>query len=93
MLTFGKPQSAIYDAARAALDARQRAVRVLTIGDGAETDLAGAGRAGLDCLFVTDGVHREEIRDPAGALDPEAVERLFLRANARPVAMASELVW
>jgi HAD superfamily hydrolase (TIGR01459 family) len=93
VLTFGKPHSAIYDAARAALDARQRAVRVLAIGDGAETDLAGAGRAGLDCLFVTEGVHREEIRDAAGALDPEALERLFLRANARPVAMASELVW
>jgi HAD superfamily hydrolase (TIGR01459 family) len=93
VLTFGKPHSAIYDAARAALDARQRAVRVLAIGDGAETDLAGAGRAGLDCLFVTEGVHREEIRDAAGVLDPEALERLFLRANARPVAMASELVW
>jgi HAD superfamily hydrolase (TIGR01459 family) len=93
VLTFGKPHSAIYDAARAALDARQRAVRVLAIGDGAETDLAGAGRAGLDCLFVTEGVHREEIRNAAGVLDPEALERLFLRAKARPLAMASELVW
>jgi len=93
VLTFGKPQSAIYDAARAALDARRRSVRALAIGDGAETDLAGAGRAGIDCLFVTEGVHREEIRDAAGALDPEALERLFLRAKARPVAMACELVW
>jgi len=93
VLTFGKPQRAIYDAARAALDARRRSVRALAIGDGAETDLAGAGRAGIDCLFVTEGVHREEIRDAAGALDPEALERLFLRAKARPVAMACELVW
>ncbi|HXZ17284.1 MAG TPA: TIGR01459 family HAD-type hydrolase [Roseiarcus sp.] len=93
VLTFGKPQSAIYDAARAALHAGQRSVRALAIGDGAETDLAGAGRAGIDCLFVTEGVHREEIRNAAGALDPAALERLFLRANARPVAMVSELVW
>ena len=42
---------------------------------------------------MTEGVHREEIRDAAGALDLEALERLFLRAKARPVAMASELVW
>ena len=93
VLTYGKPQSAIYDAARAALDGRQPAARVLAIGDGAETDLAGAGRAGLDCLFVTDGVHREEVRNASGALDPEALERLFSRANARPLALASELVW
>ncbi|ARN82381.1 TIGR01459 family HAD-type hydrolase [Methylocystis bryophila] len=93
VLTYGKPQSLIYDAARAALDGPQGAIRALAIGDGAETDLAGAGRAGLDCLFVTEGVHREEIRDAAGALDPEALERLFLRASARPVAMTSELVW
>ncbi len=91
VLTFGKPHGAIYDAARAALGADPRSV--LAIGDGAETDLAGAGRAGIDCLFVTEGVHREEIRDAAGALDLEALERLFLRAKARPVAMASELVW
>ena len=93
VLTFGKPHGAIYDAARAALDAPGRSLRALAIGDGAETDLAGAGRAGIDCLFVTEGVHREEIRDAAGALDLQALERLFLRAKARPVAMASELVW
>lgn len=93
VLTFGKPHGAIYDAARAALDARERSLRALAIGDGAETDLAGAGRAGIDCLFLTEGVHREEIRDAAGALDPEALERLFLHAKARPVAMAGELVW
>ena len=93
VLTFGKPYGAIYDAARAALDAPERSLRVLAIGDGAETDLAGAGRAGIDCLFVTEGVHREEIRDAAGVLDPQALEQLFLRAKARPVAMAGELVW
>ncbi|MFY9655711.1 MAG: TIGR01459 family HAD-type hydrolase [Methylocystis sp.] len=91
VLTFGKPHGAIYDAAQAALGADRRSV--LAIGDGAETDLAGAGRAGIDCLFVTEGVHREEIRDAVGALDPEALEELFLRAKARPVAMAGELVW
>jgi HAD superfamily hydrolase (TIGR01459 family) len=90
VLTFGKPHGAIYDAAWAALDAPERA---LAIGDGAETDLAGAGRAGIDCLFVTEGVHRAEIHDAKGALDPEALEALFLRAKARPVAMAGELVW
>jgi HAD superfamily hydrolase (TIGR01459 family) len=91
VLTFGKPYGAIYEAARAALDARS--LRTLAIGDGAETDLAGAGRAGIDCLFVTEGVHREEIRDAEGGLDPQALEALFLRAKARPVAMAGELVW
>ncbi len=93
VLIYGKPQSAIYDAARAALDGLQPAGRLLAIGDGAETDLAGAGRAGLDCLFVIEGVHRDEIREANGALNLDATERLFSRANARPVAMVGELVW
>ena len=32
--------------------------RVLAIGDGMRTDIAGATRAGLDALFVTGGIHR-----------------------------------
>ena len=46
--------------------------RVLAIGDSVRTDLKGAAAFGIDCLFVTAGIHAEELggRDnpePGGA--------------------------
>jgi HAD superfamily hydrolase (TIGR01459 family) len=93
----GKPHSPIYSAALQRIDAlRGGSVsksRILAIGDGVETDLAGAGRAELDCVFIVDGIHRDELRAPDGALIEPALEKLFQRAKAKPVALASELVW
>ena len=70
----GKPYPAIYDlalnAARGlagpALDSR----RILCVGDGAPTDLAGANAQGLDALFVAGGLHGEHVLDALGRLDP-----------------------
>jgi HAD superfamily hydrolase (TIGR01459 family) len=93
----GKPHAPIYSAALGKIDAlRQGNVpkkRVLAIGDGAATDLAGAGRAGLDSLFIVDGIHREELRSGDGALVKAALERLFHQSGAKPAALAAELVW
>jgi HAD superfamily hydrolase (TIGR01459 family) len=94
---FGKPEAPIYDAALERLgelrDSPSPRARVLAIGDGAETDLAGAARAGLDCLFITEGVHRDEINDAKGVLDERALAALFSRAGAKPVALAPRVVW
>ena len=58
----GKPHAPIYRRALAlAGKARGGPVderRVLAIGDGMKTDIAGAVRAGLDALLVTRGIHR-----------------------------------
>ena len=93
----GKPHPPIYDAALEHIAALAGAsvprARVLAIGDGAQTDLAGAARAGLDCLFVTDGIHREELRPDGERLDPRALEALFSRVGARPKALARDVVW
>lgn len=93
----GKPHPPIYDAALESVAVRRGAsvprARVLAIGDGAQTDLAGAARAGLDCLFVTDGIHREELRPDGERLDPRALEALFSRVGARPKALARDVVW
>ena len=35
--------------------------RVLAIGDSVRTDLKGAAAFGIDCLFVTAGIHAEEL--------------------------------
>lgn len=94
---FGKPHPPIYAAARARL-AQLRGgnladARILAVGDGAMTDLAGAGRAGIDCLFVTDGVHRDALLPDSVTLDKAALAALFARAGARPVAMARTFFW
>lgn len=94
---FGKPHAPIYAAAFERLahlkGAPVNSGRVLTIGDGAATDLAGAGRAGLDCLFITDGVHVEELVRPDGTIDPEGLARLMECVGARPYALAREVFW
>ncbi|MBI3274866.1 MAG: TIGR01459 family HAD-type hydrolase, partial [Methylocystis sp.] len=87
----GKPHPPIYQAALKRLGALRggtiEKARVLAIGDGALTDLAGAARAGLDALFVTDGVHHDELFPRPGAgLDWRALENLLQRAKARPIA-------
>ena len=62
-IVCGKPEPAMYDAARATLGAG----RVLAVGDRLEVDVAGARRAGLDsALVLTGGVSRET----AAAADP-----------------------
>ncbi len=97
VLMFGKPHPPIYAAALERLTRLSGAPleksRVFAMGDGALTDLAGAGMAGLDCVFVTDGVHAVELRPDGGSIDPAAIERLTALAGARPVALAREVFW
>jgi len=55
---FGKPYAPIYDLAqkRLATVTGNEKSRILAIGDGIETDVAGATANGLDALFVTGGL-------------------------------------
>ncbi|WP_182086711.1 TIGR01459 family HAD-type hydrolase [Aureimonas sp. ME7] len=64
----GKPHAPIYEVARRHLPSPE--ARILCIGDGLMTDVLGANRNGADCLFVSHGIHRDElapvIGDPIG---------------------------
>jgi HAD superfamily hydrolase (TIGR01459 family) len=92
----GKPYRPIYQQAlEAAQSARGRAVdrqRVLAIGDSVRTDLKGAADFGIDCLFVTAGIHAEEIggRDDP---DPAALGDIFAEAGVFPQAVMRGLAW
>jgi HAD superfamily hydrolase (TIGR01459 family) len=71
VIMVGKPFAPTYDLAvadaeRLAGRALDRA-RILCIGDGVGTDVKGAEGQGLDCLFVTGGIHVGE-GDPADIL-------------------------
>jgi HAD superfamily hydrolase (TIGR01459 family) len=65
--------------------------RVLAIGDSVRTDLTGADRMGIDCLFVTAGIHAEELgRDRP---DDAALSEIFASSGARPKAVTQKLKW
>tara|TARA_R110002072_G_scaffold162847_2_gene315172 strand:+ start:71 stop:943 length:873 start_codon:yes stop_codon:yes gene_type:complete len=90
----GKPHRPIYDLARAKLEAKGRAFeprRVLAIGDGPETDIAGAVRIGIDALFVADGIHGADMNNDS--LDSEAVADILSRYGVQARWWASRLVW
>ncbi len=84
----GKPYAPIYDAALAACAAAlgRAPKRVLAIGDGFRTDVAGARAQGLDVLFVAGGIHRDEAMNGA-----EARAALFAREGYTPAATIAAL--
>jgi HAD superfamily hydrolase (TIGR01459 family) len=92
----GKPYRPIYDQAMAiARTARGGAVehrRVLAIGDSVRTDLKGAAAFDLDCLFLTAGIHAEELggRDNP---DAAALASMFAEADVVPKAVMRRLAW
>jgi HAD superfamily hydrolase (TIGR01459 family) len=94
VIFYGKPHRPIYERAMAlAAERRQgQAVhlsRVLAIGDSVRTDLTGAHGFGIDCLFVTRGIHSEEF-EGLDQLDPASVKELF---GHPPKALMRDLRW
>jgi HAD superfamily hydrolase (TIGR01459 family) len=94
VLYAGKPHRPIYDEALAAVAAVRgtRARRVLAIGDSVRTDLTGALAFGLDCLFVTGGIHAEEL-GPRDNPDLVRLGEIFAAANVQARAVMRRLVW
>jgi HAD superfamily hydrolase (TIGR01459 family) len=96
VLYAGKPHRAIYQEAFAQVAAARGAAvppgRVLAIGDSVRTDLAGAAQAGIDCLFVTAGIHAEEL-GARHAPDLTALAAMFAEAGVAPTAVMRRLVW
>ena len=92
----GKPHRPIYQEAFAQIAAARGAdvplERVLAIGDSVRTDLAGAARAGIDCLFVTGGIHAEELGG-RHAPDLGALALMFAEAGVAPAAVMRRLAW
>jgi HAD superfamily hydrolase (TIGR01459 family) len=93
VIFYGKPHRPIYERAVAlAAERRGHAVslsRVLAIGDSVRTDLAGAHGFGIDCLFVTRGIHAGDF-EGIDQFDPASVKELF---GHPPRALTRELRW
>jgi HAD superfamily hydrolase (TIGR01459 family) len=92
----GKPHRPIYEEAlRIAATTRGRLPpqqQVLAIGDSVRTDVKGAVAFGIDCLFVTAGIHAEELggRDKP---DAAALADIFAAAGLFPTAVMQRLAW
>jgi HAD superfamily hydrolase (TIGR01459 family) len=87
----GKPYLPIYELALATLETLRPGsadpARLLAIGDGVNTDIAGAATAGVRSVFVASGVH------VTGGLDATALAALFPAGGPRPVAAMTSLAW
>ncbi|WP_088345217.1 MULTISPECIES: TIGR01459 family HAD-type hydrolase [Rhodomicrobium] len=91
----GKPYKPIYDLAMALVSELRGADlpkhRILAIGDGLHTDIAGAVAQNIDSVFVASGVHLAGGREEG--VEAAQIARLFEGSKSRPVAALSQLIW
>jgi HAD superfamily hydrolase (TIGR01459 family) len=94
VLYAGKPHRPIYDAALAkATGARGVAAdasRTLAIGDSLRTDITGALALGIDGLFVSGGIHAQELKE---ATCRNALDAIFTEAGVTPWSVTARLAW
>jgi HAD superfamily hydrolase (TIGR01459 family) len=87
----GKPHLPIYDRVFAAIErVKGRPVprqRIISIGDGIETDLLGAHHAGVRSVFIASGIH---VTRP---LDEHVLGKLFVGRAYAPIAAMPALAW
>lgn len=83
---YGKPHLPIYEHVRAVSGGARRP---LAIGDGLNTDIRGANAAGIDSLFIADGIHGEDV----AAFTEAHLEKLFAKTGAHAGAAMRALVW
>jgi len=85
-LYFGKPHPPIYDLARLRLSELDKNIsddRILAIGDGIITDIAGAMGEDIDSLFISGGLAAAETKTKTQP-DPEALTNYLHKENQHP---------
>jgi len=86
---FGKPHAPVYELARRRLeDARGERVaddRILCIGDGVNTDVAGGIGEGMDTLFITGGLAATETGTDTQP-DPQKLDAFLAERKLSPTA-------
>jgi len=91
VIYYGKPHLPVYESALAALATMlgREPKRPLAVGDGLLTDIKGANAAGLEALFIADGVHGEDVEPYTG----EHLAALFTRFGASAGTATRKLAW
>ena len=81
VIYYGKPYKEIYEMCFEASE------KVLAIGDNLRTDIKGANNLNIDCVFISDGVHRNEFKDIS------ELETLFNKYKVKANFFQKELKW
>lgn len=92
----GKPNTPIYDLALKKLQEIKGSTlerkKIMCIGDGLKTDIAGAQAASLDVLFIASAIHVDGHHEEA-AVEADTIARLFKDSTVLPVAAQGRLEW
>lgn len=89
----GKPHRPIYDHCFDLLGIADRS-RIVAVGDSFRTDMAGAAGAGISGLFVTHGIHAEELgAPPGGHPDPAKLAAMLASHRFNPAAVVPFFRW
>lgn len=83
----GKPHAGVFESTLRQLGTDK--TRTIMIGDNLATDISGANRLGMDCLFLTNGIHAPDFSDSK----PDALNDLEKSFNASPTWVAKSLIW
>jgi HAD superfamily hydrolase (TIGR01459 family) len=97
VIQAGKPHPPIYAAtaarAQALLGRPLDKSRVLAVGDAIRTDVAGAAAFGVECLFLSGGIHAGELHDGRGGLDQRRLAEFLPNQSVQPMATMPNLSW
>ena len=78
---FGKPHSEVY---KQSTETKNK--KIIAIGDNLSTDIKGAINMNYDSLFVTSGIHNEEIKN-------EGIESVLKKYDVKTKYYQSALKW
>tara|TARA_A100001011_G_scaffold360902_1_gene408610 strand:- start:392 stop:1231 length:840 start_codon:yes stop_codon:yes gene_type:complete len=81
VIYYGKPHKEVY---KMCFDKNEK---VLAIGDNLKTDIKGANNLNIDCIFISDGIHRDEFTDYSSL--NELLKKYDVEANF----FQNELTW
>ncbi|MEC7143544.1 MAG: TIGR01459 family HAD-type hydrolase [Pseudomonadota bacterium] len=81
VIYFGKPHQEVYNMCF------NRKEKVLAIGDNLRTDIKGANNLKIDCLFISEGVHRKEKKNYSN------LNKLLEKYNVKANFFQKELRW
>jgi len=81
VIYYGKPHEEIY---KMCFNYNEK---VLAIGDNLRTDIKGANNINKDCLFISEGVHRNEFKDE------KEIQNLLIKYNVKANYYQKELLW
>ena len=87
----GKPTAETY---RLVFENISTETRVLAIGDSLYHDIGGAAKAGVDSLFIMNGIHRPKLSQCSNDQNINTLlETLYKEYKAHPTYASKQLVW